>query len=141
MSLCCRLDFFLKVYLCIRHLAIKATCSRFPVNYVWRTVPIFMKSIGSTLSALTCSFPRRKGLLTRMSRYGLPGFLIMLKIRSSMSPTADNCTCWQINYLQYVTFQHLNGFLIRIDFVRRGCSIRVDFPREKSYSLNIFVHK
>ena len=53
------LDFFLKVYFVYKHLAIKATCSRFAVNYAWEIAPIFIQFNGNTLSAWICCF--RKG--------------------------------------------------------------------------------
>lgn len=118
-----RLTWFLFESLFVyKHLVIKATGSRFPVNYAWEIAPIFMQSRENALSAWLCSFRRGNNFLTKSNRMSVKGSpnCLLVGIWVSMSPTPDNCTCWQINYLQYVTFQHLNGFLIRSDWFRLG---------------------
>ena len=61
--------------------------------------------------------PQRKLLLEKIEQNASERFAEVLSVGTDVDATSDNCTCCQINYLQLVTFQHLNGFLIRNDLV------------------------
>ena len=119
-----RLEFFLKVYLYINIWLLKIPAAgrelimhekSLHISIITRK--LYFRHVLVLSAEETTSQPNRT-----LTLKGLP----MVGILGLMSLTGDNCTCWQINYLRYGTFQHMNGFLIRNDsfhFSRSYCGL------------------
>lgn len=134
-----RLEFFLKVYLYINIWLLKIPAAgrelimhekSLHISIITRK--LYFRHVLVLSAEETTSQPNRT-----LTLKGLP----MVGILGLMSLTGDNCTCWQINYLRYGTFQHMNGFLIRNDLLSFESLILRSFLTDRHYLAFLFCRK